>query len=146
MIRSMSRGARQVLTVVVLVALAVTFYGVAQAATVTNVVVSKATGQWVKVAVQANGPLQYSVKELPAGSYGYRQVVLDVWPASIVGGKEPMSTLPVNEGLVGQVRVRQMKGGVVRIVTDVLYWPKYSVVREGGQPALLFWVNKQRGK
>lgn len=145
MIRRMSRGARQVLTLVVLVAFAITLYGVAQAAVVHNVVVSKATGQWVKVAVQTNGPVNYSVKELPAGAYDYRQVVLDVWPASIVAGKEPKSILPVNDGLVAQVRVRQLKGGVVRIATDVIYWPKYQVVREGGSTGILFWTQKQRG-
>jgi len=144
MIRRMSRGARGVLSVVVLMALAVSLYGVAQAAEVTNVVVSKATGSWVKVAVQANGPLNYRVKELPPGTYDYSQVVLDVWPASIVAGKEPKAILPVNDGLVGQVRVSQLKGGVVRVVTDVLHWPEYQVVREGNSTGILFWVSKQR--
>lgn len=144
MIRRMSRGARQVLTLVALVAFALTLYGVAQAAVVTNVVVSKVTGAWVHVAVETSGPVNYSVKELPAGTYDYRQVVLDVWPASIVAGKEPKSILPVNEGLVAQVRVRQMPGGVVRIVTDVVNFPKYKVVREGSSTGLVFQAYQQR--
>ncbi len=144
MIRRMSRGARAVLSVVVLMALAVTLYGVAQAAEVNNVLVSKATGSWVKVAVHANGPLNYRVKELPPGKYDYRQVVLDVWPAYIAAGKEPKNVLPVNDGLVAQVRVSQLKGGVVRIVTDVVNWPEYQVVREGSSTGLLLWVSKQR--
>ncbi len=144
MIRRMSRGARRVLAVVVLLALAVTLYGVAQAAEVDNVVVSKLTGQWVKVAVHANGPLNYRVKELPPGTYDYRQVVLDVWPASIAAGLEPKTVVPVNDGLVAQVRVSQLKGGVVRVVADVVNWPEYQVVREGGSTGILFWVRKQR--
>ncbi len=145
MFRRMSRGARHVLGAVLLVAFALTLYGVAQAAVVRNVVVSKATGQWVKVAVHTDGPVNYRIKELPPGAYDYRQVVMDVWPASIVAGKEPKAVLPVNEGLVAQVRVRQLKGGVVRIVADVVYWPEYQVVREGGETGLLFWAHKQRG-
>lgn len=145
MIRSMSRGARSVLTMVVLVAFAFTLYGVAQAATVTNVVVSKASGSWVKVLVHTNGPVNYRVREKPPGTYDYRTVEMDVWPATIVAGKEPKNILPVNEGLVAQVRVKQLPNAVVRISTDVIYWPKYQVVRGGGATGIQFWAFKERG-
>ena len=64
--------------------------------------------------------------------------------ASIVAGMEPKTLVPVNDGLVAQVRVSQLEGGVVRVVTDVVNWPQYQVVREGGSTGILFWVRKQR--
>lgn len=145
MIRTMSRGARSVLTMVALVAFAFTLYGVAQAAAVHNVVVSKASGQWVKVLVHTDGPVNYKVVEKPPGTYDYRTIEMDVWPASIVAGKEPKHILPVNEGLVAQVRVRQLRNGVVRISTDVVFWPQYKEIHENGAHGLMIWAYKERG-
>lgn len=145
MIARMSRGARTVLTLALLFSFAVTLYGVAEAAAINNVVVSKLTGKWVKVEVRTAGPVNYRVTQLPPGAYDYRTVALDVWPAHIVAGKEPKAVLPVNEGLVAQVRVRQIAPGTVRIYTDVIYWPKYQVYREGGTTGILFHAYQQVG-
>jgi hypothetical protein len=94
----------------------------AQAAEVRGVSVTKGHG-WVTVNVRSAGG-GYRVHELPVGSAAYRSIAIDV-PGYIAGGLEPKSKTPVNEGLVGQVRVKQM-GGMVRIYVDVLSFPKYS--------------------
>lgn len=100
----------------------------AWAGPVTNVTASKGP-DWVKVNVSGN--FNYSVKHLPQGSADYRSIVIDCAPAYISGGLEPKAVLPVNFGLVGQVRVRELRGGVVRIFIDVINYPKYTVTRTG---------------
>lgn len=99
----------------------------AQAAEVRGVSVTKGHG-WVTVNVSAAGG-GFRVHELPVGSAAYRSIAIDV-PGYIAGGLEPKSKTPVNEGLVGQVRVKQM-GGTVRIYVDVLSFPKYSFAQDG---------------
>lgn len=97
----------------------------AQAGVVSNVTVSEGPG-WVKVNVHGSG-FSYNVKHLPPGTEDYRSIVLDVSPAVLPAGMEPKSSLPVNEGLVAQVRVRQYDGNTVRVYIDVIAWPKYKV-------------------
>lgn len=112
------------LTLMMLVCLA----GAALAGPVTNVTASEGP-DWVKVNI--NGSFNYSVKHMPQGSADYRSIVVDCYPAYIAGGLEPKAVLPVNFGLVGQVRVRQLGGGVVRVYIDVINYPEYTVTRTG---------------
>lgn len=98
----------------------------ALAGPVHNVTVSKGP-DWVKVDI--HGSFQYSVKHLPQGSADYRSIAVDVYPSHIAGGMEPKAVLPVNFGLVGQVRVRELGGGVVRVYIDVINYPEYQVTR-----------------
>lgn len=73
-----------------------------------------------------------SVKELPVGDAAYRSIVIDIPGSYIAGGLEPKNKVAVNEGLVGQVRVKQW-GGTVRVYVDVIAFPKYKVAASGGQ-------------
>lgn len=102
----------------------------ANAAVVQSVSVTKGAG-WVRVSVNAPGG-SYRVHELPVGTSAYRSIAIDVPNSSIVGGLEPKNRVPVNEGLVAQVRVKQMRG-FVRIYVDVVSFPKYQTGHEGGQ-------------
>jgi hypothetical protein len=101
----------------------------ANAAVVHGVSVTKGAG-WVRVSVNAPGG-SYRVHELPVGTSAYRSIAIDVPNSSIVGGLEPKNRVPVNEGLVAQVRVKQMRG-FVRIYVDVVSFPKYQTGRDGG--------------
>ena len=102
----------------------------AQAAVVRGVHVTKGKG-WVRVTVDAPGA-SFSVKELPVDrSADYRSIAIDVSGASIAGGLEPKTRVPVNEGLVSQVRVKQWHGNV-RVLVDVIAFPRYSTSQEGG--------------
>ncbi|MBT9585154.1 AMIN domain-containing protein [bacterium] len=101
----------------------------ANAAVVQGVSVTKGAG-WVRVSVNAPGG-SYRVHELPVGTSAYRSIAIDVPNSSIVGGLEPKNRVPVNEGLVAQVRVKQMRG-FVRIYVDVVSFPKYQTGHEGG--------------
>lgn len=84
---------------------------------------------WVKVNIY--GAHSYSVKHLPPGSSDYRSIAIDLHGASIAGGMEPKAVLPVDFGLVGQVRVRELGGGTVRVYIDVINWPQYVVTNTG---------------
>ena len=96
----------------------------ANAAVVRGVSVTKGKG-WVRVTVNAPGA-GFRVHELPVGSAaGYRSIAIDVPNSYIAGGLEPKSRVPVNEGLVAQVRVKQL-GGTVRVLVDVIAFPKYT--------------------
>ncbi|MEW6283376.1 MAG: hypothetical protein AB1758_32505 [Candidatus Eremiobacterota bacterium] len=117
---------------------------VAGAAAITNVTVSKGAKN-VYVKVQAAGPIQYKVHHLPPGSDDYRNIVVDVWPAHIVAGKEPKARLAVDEGLVANVRVRQHGGGV-RIFVDVVAWPRYQVMSDGHSVTLKIDAYHMRDK
>jgi len=99
----------------------------ASADVVSNVTATEGP-DWVKVDIQ--GAHNYSVKHLPPGSADYRSIAIDVHGASIAGGLEPKAALPVDFGLVGQVRGRQM-GSTVRIYVDVINWPEYKVINTG---------------
>ena len=101
----------------------------AHADMVRNVTVTEGPG-WVKVNVHGN--FNYSVKHLPPGTDDYRSIAIDVYPAYINPRLEPKIKLPVDEGLVGQVRVRQLTGSTVRVYVDVIAWPKYDVMRVPG--------------
>lgn len=90
-------------------------------AEVRGVSVTKGKG-WVSVNIRAAGG--FKVHELPVGTAAYRSIAVDI-PGYIAGGLEPKGKTPVNEGLVGQVRVKQL-GGMVRVYIDVLSFPKYS--------------------
>ena len=83
---------------------------------------------WVKIDI--HGAHNYNVKHLPPGSADYRSIAIDV-PGYIAGGLEPKAALPVDFGLVGQVRVRQLTGSTVRVYVDVINWPDYDVVHTG---------------
>ncbi|MCR5662672.1 MAG: hypothetical protein K6G50_11195 [bacterium] len=144
MIRSMSRGARCVLSIAAVLLLASALYGVANASGLYDVIITKASGQWVKIGVKAYGPVNCKVRELAPDVYNYRQVVMDVWPATF-SGVEPKELIPVNDGLVAQVRLEQLTDDVVRIYADVIYWPKYEVVYENGMPQLVLYSFNQRG-
>lgn len=98
---------------------------------------------WVKVNIQ--GAHSYSVKHLPPGNADYRSIAIDVHGASIAGGLEPKAVLPVDYGLVGQVRVRQM-GSTVRIYIDVINWPDYVVSNTGGGLEVSMRAFSQRRK
>jgi|EP01012_Entosiphon_sulcatum_P064614 hypothetical protein len=95
----------------------------ANAAVVSGVSVTKGKG-WVRLNIHAPGG-SFRVHELPVGTSAYRSIAIDVPNSSIVGGWEPKQRLPVNEGLVAQVRVKQM-GGYVRVLVDVVSFPKYQ--------------------
>lgn len=100
------------------------------AAEVRGVTVTK--GQdWVRVSVSAPGA-EYRVRELPVGSSAYRSLAIDVPNSYISGGLMPKARVPVNEGLVAQVRVKQMRS-FVRVYIDVLSFPKYQVGHIDGQ-------------
>jgi hypothetical protein len=105
-----------------------------QAAAISNVTVSKGA-KHIYVKVQATGPISYRVHHLPPGADDYRNIVVDVSPAHIVAGKEPMSKLAVDEGLVANVRVRP-HGGAVRVFVDVIAWPYYWVNSDGSSVTL----------
>lgn len=136
--RSLRYGLRGLgLTIMLLVFLA----GSALAGPITNVTVSEGP-DWVKVNV--NGSFNYNVKHLPQGSADYRSVAIDCYPAYIAGGLEPKAVLPVDFGLVGQVRVRQLGGGVVRVYIDVINYPEYSVTRTGHGVQIGLKAFKQR--
>lgn len=102
----------------------------AQAAVVHGVTITKGQG-WVRVSVNAPGAA-YHVHEMPVGSAAYRSIAIDVPNSYIVGGLEPKNQVPVNEGLVAQVRVKQMSG-FVRVYVDVVSFPKYQTGHDGGQ-------------
>lgn len=125
------------LTVFMLVCLA----GAALAGPVHNVTVSEGP-DWVKVDV--TGSFNYSVKHLPQGSADYRSIAVDLYPAHIAGGLEPKSVLPVDFGLVGQVRVRNIGGGVIRVYIDVINYPEYTVHRTGNGLQVGIKAFKQR--
>lgn len=125
------------LTIMMLVCLA----GAAAAGPVHNVTVSEGP-DWVKVDI--HGSFNYSVKHLPVGSSGYRSIALDLSPAHIAGGLEPKAVLPVNFGLVSQVRVRPMGGGWVRVYIDVINYPEYTVTRTGNGVQIGLKAFKQR--
>ena len=99
----------------------------ASADVVRNVTASEGP-DWVKIDI--HGAHNYTVKHLPPGSADYRSIAIDIHGASIAGGLEPKAALPVNFGLVGQVRVRQI-GSMVRVYVDVINWPEYKVINTG---------------
>jgi len=101
----------------------------AQAAVVHGVSVTKGHG-WVRVNVHAPGA-NYRVHELPVGSSAYRSIAIDVPNGHIAGGLVPKQNVPVNDGLVAQVRVKQMRG-FVRVYVDVVSFPKYQTSYENG--------------
>lgn len=115
-----------------------------QAAAITNVTVAKGA-KHVYVKVQANGGISYRVYHRPPGADDYRNIVVDVSPAYIVPGKEPMSKLSVDEGLVANVRVRPL-GGTVRVFVDVIAWPNYQVFSDGSSVTLKIDPYHQRAK
>jgi len=98
---------------------------------------------WVKVNI--HGAHHYNVKHLPPGSADYRSIAVDIPASSIAGGLEPKAALPVNFGLVGQVRVRQM-GSMVRVYIDVINWPEYKVLHtaDGVQVALRAFQQRRK--
>ena len=104
----------------------------AQASAVHNVTVTKGPG-WVRVNVHGGGA--YRVHELPVGSSAYRSIAIDVPNGYVGGGLEPKNRVPVNEGLVAQVRVKQMRG-FLRVYVDVISFPKYQTSHDGGGLAL----------
>lgn len=95
----------------------------ANAAVVNSVSITKGKG-WVRLNIHAPGG-SFRVHELPVGTSAYRSIAVDIPNSSIVGGLEPKQRLPVNEGLVAQVRVKQMSG-FVRVYVDVVSFPKYQ--------------------
>lgn len=113
----------------------------AQAAVVHGVSVTKGDG-WVRVNVHAPGA-NYRVHELPVGSSAYRSIAIDVPNSHIVGGMVPKQHVPVNQGLVSQVRVKQMRG-FVRVYVDVLSFPKYQTSHQNGQFVLGIDPNHMR--
>ena len=115
----------------------------ADAAVVRGVKVTKGPG-WVRVTVQAGGA-HFTVKELPVGASAYRSIAIDIPGSSIAAGLEPKSKLPVNEGLVGQVRVTQHGSGV-RIYVDVIAYPKYRVAHGNGDVVVGIDAYHMRGK
>ncbi len=117
--------------------------GTAFAGVVRNVTVSEGP-DWVKVDV--HGSFDYRVHHLPAGSEGYRSIAVDVWPANIASGMEPKAALPVDFGLVGQVRVRQISGSTVRVYIDVINWPDYQVHRTGSGLQVAMKAFQQKAK
>jgi hypothetical protein len=101
----------------------------AEAASVSGVSVTKGP-DWVRVHVHAPGGA-FRVHELPVGSAAYRSIAIDVPNGYIAGGLEPKSRVPVNQGLVAQVRVKQMRG-FVRVYVDVISFPKYQTAYSHG--------------
>ncbi|MBI3927611.1 MAG: AMIN domain-containing protein [Armatimonadetes bacterium] len=116
----------RVLRMVVALLLVAGLAAAAKAAPIRDINVTEGPG-WVRVNVATDGPVNHQIKHLPPGSEDYRSIVVDVWPAHIPGNMEPKSRLPVNQGLVAQVRVSQHTGNTVRIWIDVIAWPKYTV-------------------
>lgn len=114
----------------------------ASADVVSNVTATEGP-DWVKVNI--HGGHNYSVKHLPPGSADYRSIAIDIHGASIAGGLEPKAALPVDFGLVGQVRVRQI-GSMVRIYVDVINWPDYKVYSTGSGVEVAMRAFKQRRK
>ena len=114
----------------------------ASADVVGNVTASEGP-DWVKVNI--DGAHNYSVKHLPPGSADYRSIAIDIHGASIAGGLEPKAALPVNFGLVGQVRVRQI-GSMVRVYIDVINWPEYKVIKTGSGTQVAIKAFMQRRK
>ncbi len=112
----------------------------AMADVVSNVTASEGP-DWVKVNI--HGGHNYTVKHLPPGSSDYRTIAIDVHGASIAGGLEPKAVLPVNFGLIGNVKVRQM-GSSVRILIEVINWPEYEVMETGNgvQVALKAYIQR----
>ena len=102
----------------------VTCLSLAATADVIHNVTATEGPDWVKINVL--GAHSYSVKHLPPGSSNYRSIAVDLHGARIAGGLEPKAVLPVDFGLVGQVRVRQF-GSTVRVYVDVINWPDYRV-------------------
>lgn len=96
---------------------------------------------WVKVDIV--GGHNYTVKHLPPGSADYRSIAIDIHGASIAGGLEPKAALPVDFGLVGQVRVRQI-GSMVRVYIDVINWPDYQVMQGGSGVTVALRAFQQR--
>lgn len=96
---------------------------------------------WVKVDI--HGGHNYTVKHLPPGSADYRSIAVDIHGASITGGLEPKAALPVDFGLVGQVRVRQI-GSTVRVYIDVINWPDYKVIHTGSGVQVALKAFQQR--
>lgn len=125
------------LSVVMLVFLAVA----ATAGPVSNVAASKGP-DWVKVDIVGN--FNYTVKHLPQGSADYRSIAVDLHNSYIAGGLEPKAVLPINFGLVGQVRVRELGGGMVRVYIDVINYPEYTVTRTGNGVQIGIKAFKQR--
>lgn len=116
--------------------------GTAWAGEVHNVTVSEGP-DWVKVNI--HGSFDYRVHHLPTGSSGYRSIAVDLWPANLPSGMEPKAALPVDFGLVGQVRVRQLSSGMVRVYIDVVNYPAYEVVRTGNGLQVAVKAFRQRG-
>ena len=114
----------------------------ASADVVRNVTASEGP-DWVKIDI--HGAHNYTVKHLPPGSADYRSIAIDIHGASIAGGLEPKAALPVNFGLVGQVRVRQI-GSMVRVYVDVINWPEYKVINTGSGIQVAVKAFKQRRK
>ena len=114
----------------------------ATADVVRNVTASEGP-DWVKIDI--HGAHNYTVKHLPPGSADYRSIAIDIHGASIAGGLEPKAALPVNFGLVGQVRVRQI-GSMVRVYVDVINWPEYKVINTGSGIQVAVKAFKQRRK
>lgn len=125
------------LTLITLMAMATA----ALAGPVTNVSVSEGP-DWVKVNI--DGSFSYTVKHLPQGSADYRSIAVDLHGAHIAGGLEPKAVLPVDFGLVGQVRVRELGNGVVRVYIDVINYPEYTVTRTGHGVQIGLKAFKQR--
>lgn len=98
---------------------------------------------WVKVDI--HGAHNYSVRHLPPGTADYRTIAIDIHGASIAGGLEPKAVLPVDFGLVGQVRVRQF-GSTVRVYVDVINWPDYNVYNTGNGVQIALRAFQQRSK
>ncbi len=114
----------------------------AWAGEVRNVTVSEGP-DWVKVNIQ--GSFDYRVHHLPTGSSGYRSIAVDLSPAHLPSGMEPKAALPVDFGLVGQVRVRPLSSGLVRIYIDVINYPAYEVLRTGNGIQIAVKAFRQRG-
>ena len=102
----------------------------AQAAAVHGVSVTKGD-RWVRINVDAPGSV-YRIHELPVGNAAYRSIAIDVPNGYIAGGLEPKNRVPVNKGLVAQLRVKQMRG-FVRVFVDVISFPKYQTAHVGGE-------------
>lgn len=114
-------------------AVAGTLCSAADAATVRGVTVTTGA-DWVRINVTAPGGA-FRVHELPVGSAAYRSIAIDVPNGYIAGGLEPKQRVPVNKGLVAQVRVKQMRG-FVRVFVDVISFPQYRTAYTGSGLAI----------